>query len=248
MKIFNGTYFFYLLAVLTILFIPEPGYCESFLEVGHFSKYSSADDLLRDWEPLIFSKIEKHTQYNIIKDNSIFVIKAESSASASGLMRRIRIDPKEYPIIEWRWKVENIYNKGDVSKKSGDDFPARLYIAFEYDKSRVNLMERVKYKLVKLVRDETPPLCAVNYIWGSKAPVGLVAPNPYTEKVVMIALESGSSKLGQWVDERQNIYKDFNNIFGYDPPFINCVAIMTDSDNTGESATAYYGDIRFLKE
>jgi len=27
---------------------------------------------------------------------------------------------------------------------------------------------------------------------------------------------------------------------------VNGVAIMTDSDNTGESAVAYYGDISFL--
>jgi hypothetical protein len=33
--------------------------------------------------------------------------------------------------------------------------------------------------------------------------------------------------------------------FGKKPPMISGVAIMTDSDNTGESAISYYGDIVF---
>jgi len=33
--------------------------------------------------------------------------------------------------------------------------------------------------------------------------------------------------------------------FGTEPLKISGVAIMTDTDNTGESATAYYGDIVF---
>ena len=36
--------------------------------------------------------------------------------------------------------------------------------------------------------------------------------------------------------------------FGEEPPKINGIAIMTDADNTGKSATAYFGDIRLLAE
>jgi hypothetical protein len=45
----------------------------------------------------------------------------------------------------------------------------------------------------------------------------------------------------------QKLYKDFRKTFGYEPPAISGVAIMTDSDNTGESAIAYDGDIVFRK-
>ena len=37
----------------------------------------------------------------------------------------------------------------------------------------------------------------------------------------------------------------YRQAFGEDPPMINGVAIMTDTDNTRERAVAYYGDIRF---
>ncbi|MGO8989997.1 MAG: DUF3047 domain-containing protein [bacterium] len=60
-------------------------------------------------------------------------------------------------------------------------------------------------------------------------------------------LESGADKLNQWVNEDRNVYEDYKKAFGEEPPMISGVAIMTDTDNTGESAIAYYGDIVFGK-
>ena len=63
----------------------------------------------------------------------------------------------------------------------------------------------------------------------------------------MIVVESGAGKLNQWVSEERNVHEDYVKAFGEEPPLISGVAIMTDTDNTGESATAYYGDIQFTK-
>ncbi len=63
----------------------------------------------------------------------------------------------------------------------------------------------------------------------------------------MIVVESGDSRLDRWVSVERNIYKDYLQAFGEEPPMISGVAIMTDTDNTGESATAYYGDIVFKR-
>jgi hypothetical protein len=175
------------------------------------------------------------------------VVKAVSEASASGLTREIKINPKEYPIIQWRWKVGNILKKGDVHKKEGDDYPARIYITLEYDPSKLSFFEKAKYQTIKLLYGQYPPLAAINYIWENKAPVGTMVPNPYTDRVIMFVVESGTSKLNQWVNEERNLYEDYKKAFGQEPPMISGVAIMTDTDNTGESATAYYGDILFKK-
>ena len=94
---------------------------------------------------------------------------------------------------------------------------------------------------------EYPPLAAINYIWESKAAKGTIVPNPFTERAKMIVVESGAEKLNQWVAEEHNVYDDYKQAFGLEPPMISGVAIMTDTDNTGESATAYYGDILFKK-
>ncbi len=72
-----------------------------------------------------------------------------------------------------------------------------------------------------------------------------MVPNPYTDRVQMIVVESGEAKVGQWVTESRNLYEDYQKAFGDDPPMISGVAVMTDTDNTGESAVAYFGDITF---
>jgi len=220
---------------------------QSFIEVGMFSTEKLENKIPSNWKPLTFKKIERHTTYSLVKDGESIILKAVSETSASGLIREIKIDPKQYPILRWRWKVENILEKGDVRKKQGDDYPARIYITFEYDPSQLGLIEKAKFEAVKLVYGQYPPIFAINYIWESKSPIGTIVPNPYSDRVMMIVVQSGKTKLNQWIDEERNIYEDFKKAFGREPFMISGVAIMTDTDNTGERAIAYYGDILFKK-
>ena len=217
------------------------------IEVGKFSTARIEDILPAHWKPLTFKKIERHTVYSLVKDDDTVVVRAVAEASASGLIREIKIDPKEYPIVKWRWKVNNILKKGDVYRKEGDDYAARLYITFEYDPGKLGFFEKTKYEMIRLVYGQYPPLGAINYIWESRAPKETAVPNPYTSRVMMVVVESGPEKINQWVNEERNIYEDYRQAFKEEPPMISGVAIMTDTDNTGESATSYYGDILFKK-
>ncbi len=217
------------------------------LPVGMFSEAQPGGTLPKGWEPLTFDKIPTHTQYTLVRNGDQVVIKADSRASSSGITRAITIDPKEYPVVQWRWKVENILQNGDVHEKSGDDYPARLYITFEYDATKVGFFEKAKYEAAKLIYGQYPPIGAINYIWESKSPIGIIVPNPYTDRVKMIVIESGENRLREWVTEEHNIYEDYKKAFGEEPPKISGVAIMTDTDNTKESAVAYFGDIIFKK-
>ena len=232
---------------LLVLLSTANAFCLDIIEVGKFSTAAAGDALPPGWKPLAFKKIEKHTTYTLVKDDNAVVVKAVAEASASGLTREIKINSKEYPVLEWRWKVMNILKKGDVHKKEGDDYPARIYITFEYDSSKLSFFEKAKYNTIKLLYGEYPPLAAINYIWESTAPVGTMVPNPYTDRVMMFVVESGAAKLNQWVNEERNIFEDYKKAFGQEPPMISGVAIMTDTDNTGESAIAYYGDFVFKK-
>ena len=213
------------------------------LDVGIFSAAEAGGPFPDPWEPLTFDKIEKHTEYSLVADSGVVAIKAVSRGSASGLARKVDIDPMRYPVIEWRWKVENILKKGDVTRRDGDDYPARVYVTFKYDGSKVGFFERAKYEAIRLARGEYPPMGAITYIWESKSPVGTMVPNPYTDRVKMIVLESGTDKVGRWVNESRNLVEDYRKAFGEDPPRISGVALMTDTDNTGESAVAWFGDI-----
>lgn len=238
------------LAVLTTLFWVHPGKgvaekLQKDMVIGFFSSMQPGMDPPPGWEPLVFRKIERHTRYELVTDDGVVVVKADSVAAASGLIRKVQIDPMQYPIVEWRWKVSNTLKKGDVTKKEGDDYPARIYITFAYDPSRLSFKDRITYKAAKLLFGEYPPTGAINYIWGNQAAPDTIVPNPYTDRAMMIVVESGGQKANQWVSQSRNLLADYRNAFHTDPPMISGVAIMTDTDNTGESATAFYGDIVF---
>jgi hypothetical protein len=238
-----------LIQVLFFLIVfPSNARTESVIEVGKFSKAGELDSIPQGWEPLTFKKINNHTRYTLVVDEGMRVVKAVSNRSSSGLIRKISIDPAEYPIITWQWKITNIFEKGDVTKKQGDDYPARVYVTFTYDPSKLSFMEKTKYNVARLLYGEYPPQGAINYIWGSKARQGTVVPNPYTERAMMIVVRSGDSMLNTWVREERNLYEDYKKAFGTEPPTISGVAIMTDTDNTQESAVTFYGDIIFKKQ
>ncbi len=220
---------------------------EAILEVGRFSAEKAGATLPSGWKPLAFKKIERHTSYRLVEDDGRMVVQASSQQAASGLIREMKIDPKEYPIVRWRWKVNNLIEKSNVSRKDGDDYPARIYITFEYDPKKVGLFKRVKYESVRLIYGQYPPLGAINYIWSTREPKGTMVSNAYTGQCKMIVVESGPSRIKQWVEMERNLYEDYRKAFGDHPPPISGIAIMTDTDNTGESAVAYYGDIIFKK-
>ncbi|HKY71804.1 MAG TPA: DUF3047 domain-containing protein [Nitrospira sp.] len=215
------------------------------LEVGKFSSSRAGSAETDGWKPLTFKKVPKPTAYELVMDGNTVVVKATSDAAASGLTKEVKIDPSVFPVVQWRWKVENVLHRSDVRRKSGDDYPARLYITFEYDPTKVSFGRKLKYKAGQALFGDIP-IAALNYIWDTKTPVGTVVDNAYTDFAKMIVVESGAGNVGVWVEESRNLYQDYKQAFGEDPPMINGVAIMTDTDNTKEHAIAYYGDIRFV--
>lgn len=220
---------------------------DGIIDVARFSAAQPGGSLPDGWKPLTFRKIERYTVYRLVDDDGTTVVEAVSEEGASGMTRELSVDLREYPHLSWRWKVTGVLRNGDVSRKEGDDYPARIYITFEYDSSRLSLLEKAKYEAVKLLYGQYPPLGAINYIWGSNAQVGTMVPNPYTDQVMMFVVESGTEYVNTWVSESRNVYEDYKQAFNQEPPRVSGVAVMTDTDNTKASIVAYYGDIVFSK-
>ncbi len=42
----------------------------------------------------------------------------------------------------------------------------------------------------------------------------------------------------------RNLYDDYRHAFGEEPGNLTGIGVLTDTDNTGESVEAWYGDIR----
>ena len=211
--------------------------------IDRFSAETDADGIPKGWEELTFKKIPSHTRYTVVREENNYYLKAVSRNSASGMLKKVELNPKNYPILKWRWKVENILEKADARRKDGDDYPARIYVAFKYDPNRAAVLEKAKYGIVRKLYGQVPPKAALNYIWDSKLPVGTSLDNAYTDRTKMIVVESGKEKAGQWVSEKRNVYEDYRRLFGEEPPDISFIAVMTDTDNTGESAAACFDDI-----
>lgn len=205
-------------------------------------------DTLDRWEPFYFSKIEEHSSYTSDILNDISFLVATSSNSASAILLKDRFNVYEYPDIVWRWKVSNVYEKGDSSKKEGDDYPVRLYVMFQYDPEKASFAKKMKYEIVKLLYGEYPPHSSLNYIWANTKQSVSFIPNPYSSLAMMIPVASGQEQVGEWLEHRANIVDDYRAAFGEDPPPMTAIGVMSDSDNTGESARAYIDYIKIYKE
>ncbi|AMV73226.1 DUF3047 domain-containing protein [Desulfuromonas carbonis] len=197
--------------------------------VGAGSDVRSIDDfehgLAPGWRQKSFAG---ETSYRVVADGGGHVLAADSRAAASGLVYKIEYDPQNWPVLAWRWKVEKVLAAGDARHKGGDDYPARLYVVFPswfFPKTR-----------------------SLNYIWANKLPKEALLPNPFTANAMMIAVESGPERVGEWVEERRNVVADYRRAFGSDPPAVGAIALMTDTDNTGDAVRAWYDDIRLARE
>ncbi|WP_374706520.1 DUF3047 domain-containing protein [Marinobacter sp. F4206] len=200
------------------------------------------------WEPLEFPKIDQHSRYELVTDEGRQVVRAETEGGASGMIARLDLQPSDSLILRWQWKVSNVFERGDAREKSGDDYPARIYVAFKFQPENAGFFERAKRKTVEVLFGESLPGNALNYIWANTLPEGEMIPNPYTDKTMMVSVNSGNERVGEWVTVERDIVADYRQAFGEAPPPVVGIAIMSDSDNTGEAATAWYGDISLSTE
>lgn len=171
---------------------------------------------------------DQQTHYQLATLDQQRVLKASTDGTASALYRKIDIDLSQTPFLNWSWRVENIYSSIDQKTKAGDDYPARIYVVFS---------------------DGPFPwqTRALNYVWSSNQETDAFWPNPFTANAIMIPLRQGSEGLGEWHRERVNVAEDFYRVFGEHIDSAVGVAIMSDSDNAGGSAEAYYGAITFSR-
>jgi hypothetical protein len=192
-------------------------------------------------------KISGRTRFAILNEGKDSVLRVDSKDSASGLLKQVEIDPKQYPVVGWRWKIERAIAAADEREKDKDDCAARVFVIFKDGLPKASRYSRLKHKLASAFSNAIPPGVAICYVWANGLKKDEVIESPYTDWVRIVAVESGAGKAGQWVTEERNVFEDFKKIFGVEPKQILGVALMTDTDNTKQSATSFYGDIVFKK-
>ena len=177
------------------------------------------------------------TQYSLTNLDGVTRLKAEAEASASGIIFEQQIDLQETPYMSWQWRVDTPLESLDEQSKTGDDFAARVYVVIDGG----------------LVFWNTK---ALTYLWSSNDnSTGQSWDNAFAgDAVRMLALQDANANKQQWYQEKRNVYEDLIAQFGDQGSerknlqkyrYIDAVVIMTDTDNAGGNATAYYGDIVF---
>ncbi|WP_226801612.1 DUF3047 domain-containing protein [Alkalilimnicola sp. S0819] len=178
---------------------------------------------LSGWEERSF---EGNSRYRLEEQNGRQVLHASCDGTASVLYREQEVDLRETPILRWRWRVDEVFQGNDERSKAGDDYAARVYVVVDGG----------------LLPWRT---LAVNYVWAGGEPRGQAWPNAFTGNAMMLALRSGERDTGAWREERRDVREDFRRLHEREIDVIDGVALMTDCDNTGGQAEAWFGDIRF---
>ena len=135
-------------------------------------------------------------------------------------------DPEQYPVLSWRWRVDRMPQRADISTRSGDDAAARLFVVF-----RDAADPSIKRKL--------------EYVWDTTHAAGSIIPDPYSaDTMKAIVLESGSEKLGQWVPEKVNLVSDYQRAFGTKPGRVKTIAFGSNSEETHTATEADFDDLQ----
>ena len=210
-----------LFCCVLLLFTASASIAET-VEVSDFSASS-----LEGWEEKQF---KGSTSYQLTQIEDKKALLAESQNSASALIKKVHIDIRKYPFLNWIWRIENRLVTENEKNKSGDDYAVRIYVVIDGG--------------VFIWRTK-----AVNYVWANQASRGEIWKNAFAGKnALMIALRNRQDKLSTWYNEKRNVYEDLKRLFGTEFHFIDAIAVMTDTDNSNGQAKAYYGDIYFSKD
>lgn len=198
------------------------------VQIAAGESYSGfAQSGLNEWEPIEF---EGETRYELMNEGNVTVLKASSNASASGLVKKQTVDLRKTPILEWRWRLDQALPAREEQSKKGDDYAARIYV---------------------IVKDgwffwQTK---ALNYVWSSRDNPPSSWPNAFApDNARMLPVRNAQHGSGQWFTERRNVREDLKQLFGKTYDEIEAIAIMTDTDNSGLSAQASYGELIFSEE
>jgi hypothetical protein len=189
----------------------------------------------------------RRSQLSLVSDEGVTVMQARAEAAAGAAIHPLAA-PAEDAALSWRWKIDHVVRNADMDTRAGDDFAARLYVFFDVPVDALPFTDRVKIRLARLLHGDALPTAGICYVWDNRHAKGAARWSAYTDRVRMVVVESGAEHAGQWVAERRDVAADFRAAFGAQwggaVPAITGVAAGNDTDQTGETATAWFGDVR----
>ncbi len=102
--------------------------------------------------------------------------------------KKIDWDPKAYPVLTWRWRL----NKATT----GNEPLAAIYASLDTDLLFIPVFTK--------------------YVWSESKPDGTVTEGGMFSGSEIV-VQSGTKEIGQWFEERVNVYEDFKRIHKHEP-------------------------------
>lgn len=198
------------------------------------------------WQAIPVSDKLRPTNYNLVRDDGVIGIEAKADRSMSMLGRPLPARLENTTVLCWRWKIDAPLRQADMTRKSGDDYAARVYVALAVPSDRQSFTTRAKLKLARSIYGPQIPDAAINYVWDNRQPAGTLRANAYTELTQMIVVQSGAGQAGRWVEVRRDLASDIERAFPARSARPTLLAIASDTDNTGERARAVFADFHLV--
>ena len=196
------------------------------------------------WRPLVFRAVTRQTTYSREIHEGHESLRADSHCAASGLVLPVTdVELSSTPLLSWRWRVDGPLDIPDERSKQGDDFAARVYVLFRFDPSRASVFEWLRHRVGSAVYGDQTPGKTLNFVWTSRAEPGEFWDNPFAPDVKMIALAQGATT--DWRTETVDVIAHYLRHFGSPIGELMGLAVMTDSDNSCQTARARFADFSF---
>lgn len=181
-----------------------------------------------------------------LKDGRHAVV-VSASSSVSMLRKTLRVEPADLHRVRFSWKVPALIETADLNDRDLADSPVRVVLAFEGDRSRFSARDAMLSELAHALTGEPMPYATLMYVWDNRAAPGTIVTSKRTSRIRKMVMESGPLKLNQWLDYERDVRADFEKAFGEAPGALVSIGIMTDTDNTDSTSTAWYGPVQLVR-
>ncbi len=217
-------------------------------ELPKFSTQTARAGMPGGWHFYRIAPNKKNTVYRLENYQGRTVLSANSKTSASGLAVKLKPRAAQNLWLKWEWKTTIPIPEADNAERIHDDAPLRILVAFDGNKTKLSLKEKMTFEMANLISGQELPYATLMYIWSGKSPINSILDNPHTSRIKMIVVDSGWDRLGQWHLHQRDLEDDFRNAYGESPGEVIGIALLTDTDNTKSEAKAFYGDIELIRK
>lgn len=133
------------------------------------------------------STITAQETYEVQQEDDNFFLSA-NNANQRVYTKNITWDPKKFPILTWRWRLKRVSEDSDII--------AAIYPSLDVDLLFIPVNTK--------------------YVWSPTLPVGSVKEGGIFGSTEIV-IRSGAHPVGEWIEERINVYEDFINIHHHEP-------------------------------